>query len=520
MKPNTFGCGARHSPIAAASGLVLANLLLIESAHAQAVSTDPSRTDAGVAAPSAPATDKNSEQSGEPAAVAPESAAPEPQAAGATTPSPLPSKDSSAVAQGQQQAEDAAADSAASAEIAQVNAEATSAEGASNETSRINVYGFADFNFMAPLTKGSNVAVGHSTFAVGHFNLYLGSELGKGWRTLSEVRFLYLPDGNDPHYVISAGGAPTGTTFSTTGARQESVVYDPTQPSVQSPIHWGGIEIQRAWIEYTHSEYLTVRMGQFLTPYGIWNVDHGSPTVIGVHMPFAVAAGLFPSRQTGFELYGSLYYRDTQFGYHLTLSNGRGPVDTYMDLDNNKALGGRAFLKNDRVLGAVTLGASAYRGKYTNSGRNYVIDNAGNASIDQPILLQYEELSLGADLKWELGDLLVQGELLINEVAYKKGRPPTVTSRGPGQLQPDLRNWGTYGLAGYRLPWFGIMPYVALDHYSGTPFGFTASWCGVNFRPAARVVLKAQYSHWVYQRTAAFSLRPVDLLEAQIAWGF
>jgi hypothetical protein len=50
----------------------------------------------------------------------------------------------------------------------------------------------------------------------------------------------------------------------------------------------------------------------------------------------------------------------------LTLSNGRGPVDTHQDFDHNKAVGGRPYLRQDAGrFRTVTLGTSGYRGKYT-----------------------------------------------------------------------------------------------------------------------------------------------------------
>jgi hypothetical protein len=493
-------------------GVVVAGLLLGHRAGAQATSD----ASADSAAPSASSAIPDQAST---AGVAP--AAPSAKAAPSPTAETSERKHRAESVRAQKRADDAAAESAAEAAVAQLKAETSSSAEASSDASRINVYGFADFGFMAPLNHAGTFAAGHSTFAIGHLNMYFGADLGKGWRTLAEVRFLYLPHGNDPRLILSAGGAPTGNTFDqSNSARTDDTVYDPTQPSVQTPLKWGGIDIQRAYVEYTQSEYLTVRAGQFLTPYGIWNVDHGSPTVIGVHMPFAVAAGLFPDRQTGLEIYGNLYLQDTQVGYHLTLSNGRGPVDSYMDLDNNKAVGGRMFLKNDRLLGSFSLGASAYRGTYTNSDRQFRVNAGSYINIDQPVLLRYEELSLAGDLKWELGGLLVQGEILMNEVAYKKGRPSVVTTQGIGNLQPDFRSWGTYGLVGYRTPWFGVMPYVAIDYYNGVPFGFTAPWCGLNVRPTGRVVLKAQYSRWIMHQAMGFKMHPADLFEAQIAWGF
>lgn len=67
----------------------------------------------------------------------------------------------------------------------------------------------------------------------------------------------------------------------------------------------GRIQIERAWLEYSAHSLLTIRAGQGLTPVGIWNVDRGTPTIIPPSRPYVIGIGMFPTRQTGFELYGS-----------------------------------------------------------------------------------------------------------------------------------------------------------------------------------------------------------------------
>ena len=52
----------------------------------------------------------------------------------------------------------------------------------------------------------------------------------------------------------------------------------------------------------------------------------------------------------------------------------------------------------------------------------------------------------------------VQLEVLATEGAYTaRGRPRAPVVYGSGLL-PDFRRWGGYLLAGYRLPWIGLMP--------------------------------------------------------------
>ena len=44
---------------------------------------------------------------------------------------------------------------------------------------------------------------------------------------------------------------------------------------------------------------LGMRVGQFLTPYGIWNVDQGMPMLILLYRPFLRASEMFPEHRLG-----------------------------------------------------------------------------------------------------------------------------------------------------------------------------------------------------------------------------
>lgn len=116
---------------------------------------------------------------------------------------------------------------------------------------------------------------------------------------------------------------PNGATDLATNVVTSTVVPDYTNLAGQ--FKWGGIELERVYLEWSMTPWLTLRAGQFLTPYGIWNVDHGSPTIIPVTQPHVIVQALFPERQTGLELRGQLpLSANHTIDYHLTLSNGIG----------------------------------------------------------------------------------------------------------------------------------------------------------------------------------------------------
>src|SRR5262249_49126364 len=153
-------------------------------------------------------------------------------------------------------------------------------------------------------------------------------EISARLRALGEVRFAYMPNGSpDPN-------APLG--------RVSTEAADPIDAyRIQ---RWGAIIIERLQIDCDLFPGITLRGGQFLTPYGIWNVDHGTPTLIGIRRPYIIGEALFPERQVGLELIGRYFLSELSVEYHLTLSNGRGPISETRELDSNKAVGGRLVL--------------------------------------------------------------------------------------------------------------------------------------------------------------------------------
>ena len=411
-----------------------------------------------------------------------------------------------------------AAAAASSAELELPNSDSFSneTEQEAEQQRRIDLYGFADLTYTRLLIPESNpwnrIYYPTNSFAVGNFNLYLSSNLGDNWRALGEVRFMYLPN-----------GATTTNTATGEINRTDTTVLD--YAGFEQPIHWGAIRIERVWVEHEFSALFKLQVGAFLTPYGIWNVDHGSPAIVGIRAPLAVVSELFPAHQTGLQLYGNAFFDPFEVGYHVTLSNGRGPVE-YQDFDDDKALGGRLYLKTDAV-GSLTVGASAYRGGYYDRSAKYVVTKNGSVDQEYTTKSKYREFSFGTDVKWQWKRLLVQGEFIMNEARFEDGGRPRVDALKPPQgFQPDYRRWGAYGLIGYRTHILQTMPY-AIVQYVYAPNDpvvppVLGGQVGLNIRPTPAVVLKLELSltHFSGPGSTGLGNFPLRFLATQVAWAF
>jgi hypothetical protein len=277
-----------------------------------------------------------------------------------------------------------------------------------------------------------------------------------------------------------------------------------------------------------------------LTPYGIWNVDHGSPVLIGVQAPWVVGEELLPERQSGIQIYGGRYFGAVKLGYHLTLSNGRGPIDTWQDLDKYWGYGGRLYLETDAV-GQLTVGVSGYGGRYTDAVRTVVpmFDESGeftHIGNTRDVREQYDEIALAFDLRWEWEALLLALELAHNQRAYTDvGRPPpgaisfgnTGAPVTPGTFAPDDRRLGGYILLAYRLPFWGLRPFGIFEYYSASAYtrSIPDAWlvhAGLNVEILPNLVGKAEYrlARWVDPPRDGFHDFDLGAFNLQIAWAF
>src|SRR5690606_16028906 len=171
--------------------------------------------------------------------------------------------------------------------------------------------------------------------------------------------------------------------------------------------------------------------------------------------------------------------------------------------------------------GLLSVGASAYAGRFTDSVTSY--DTTTFLPIED-IRWQFDETSVGIDVKYEYAGFLFQSEAITNAWAFTdEGRPESFVFDGtqPG-FEPDSRRWGAYGLTGYRTPWLNTMPWLRAEVYdSGTIWkGRSAAvFAGLNLRPTPRVVLKAQFTHSWFYDVQDFS-DGGNAVVTQAAWSF
>lgn len=364
--------------------------------------------------------------------------------------------------------------------------DAASAAETSQTEQKLSLYGFLDFGLQKAWfsrTSGLNTVIESdaTTFVLGNVNLYLDARPVEHWRALAEVRFTTYPHGQFT-------AAQPGQGFERTSTQ----MFDVNSASGGfAQTHWGSIVLERAQIEWSGADWLRVRGGYWFTPYGIWNVDHGTPTLISLNVPQFVVFEVFPARQLGLDVYGTLHAGAWDVDYHAYVSNGRTPGQ--LDPTEDKLLGGRLALSRTQPF-ALTLGASGFYSRYSDK-RARVVSYAPPEYVRDEVVA-FDEAGVGADLAVDAGKLRVRSEFALNRRAYDDGKhePGWI----PGTYFPSRVFWGAYGLVAYDTGFAGLEPYLygELDrNMLPTSDAIVTPSVGLNvhFTPATQ--LKLQYSH-------------------------
>ena len=194
------------------------------------------------------------------------------------------------------------------------------AEGKSKAFMEIGGY----FDVMYVMTYKNNTA---DKFRVHHLNLQLAKELSEGWSFFTEIEY---EDG--PKFEFDDGAIEEAN---------------------------GGLMVETMYVDAEVNDYLTLRMGRYLDPAGIWTVNHYAPFVPTMVKPQLVGK-IFPTTLDGLQAFGSKPLGSNYTGeYKLYTGNGFGEPGK-LDSNSNKAAGGSFNLKF-LALYDLNIGISAYR---------------------------------------------------------------------------------------------------------------------------------------------------------------
>lgn len=334
----------------------------------------------------------------------------------------------------------------------------------------------------------------NSTFNNSHINLYIDAKFLTNFRFFTELRFLYQPN---------------------------TEVFEIGQVSRS-----GEVLIERAWAEWEYRDWLRIRAGNFLVPYGIWNLEHGAPILISTYTPLVLRRQIFPERATGLQVLGTVTLNDFDVLYYAWIGNGKGSQIATQDDQNNKAIGGRLELHfpDYHQFKSTVLGVSGYTGKV--QGQEYgglepqafqvfAVEQdlatleefylSGLSFIGEP-LDEYQDNALGVDLRFRFYNFFFQGEFIMNFVKptgaivvdIDGGNPDVSIKPSPfkefgGYMQYayefDINTWG---LIGILTPFIRIGFVEANDDIKREIGTFTIFSGGLNWKANPNVVLKAE----------------------------
>ena len=415
------------------------------------------------------------------------------------------------------------------------------------QESKFNFSGFIDgrmySNFYGPHSFYNLIGLDTGfQINIDHVNLYADFKPNNHSRALVEIRYLHEPQGlngtvgtfTNIRMKRGQGSVPfiQDTTFAT--LPENTTVTD---WSTGGYLTWGGISIERAQFDLLFNKTFNFRFGKFITPAGIWNVDHGSPVITTVQQPYLFSfCTLFPTSQAGLMEFGKAFFGNCDLDWSLYISNGRNGITSYKTQD--LGAGGKIGLTTPGldynmnlgfgsvpVLGSIECGISAFTGKLRKNVRYMTLAfTADPMSEGDPIgegfanpnyrtywdstYTDQRETVGGINLKFPLFKYLtVQSEAIYQKLDNNlKSSDSSVSSI-----------WGWYILGQVKLrvnSSFSILPYICYEQISskdapnnpGNRFagdakfggqsldGFSTLSTGLNLRFFSNVILKLEYS--------------------------
>ena len=368
----------------------------------------------------------------------------------------------------------------------------------------LRIYGFMDMGVQHQWVNDksllANVFDTNSTsFVIGNVNVYFDAQPIENWRGLVEVRFTNAPLGD----TITYGGF-TGTPYS----REDTFSFDPHGAAINAPMWAGALVLERAWLEWNEHQALKLRVGNWFTPFGIWNEDHGSPTLISMALPQFILQQWIPIRQTGLMAYGNTFAGEWELGYSLTFSNGRQELSNF-NFEDKFGYGGRVYTRRETGALNTTFGLSYFTG--TTSDRTIDVTGISPVTFSKTTTWEYNEHVFGGDVSIDIDATRIRAEAMIRRQTFTRGlRPPGDPIFAPGSVNGDRWQHSGYVVIAHQLPWAGLEPYVwaeLLQTPGVVADGVFVGSVGLNihFNPAVQwktQLGRAVFFDWLYDSPA------------------
>lgn len=342
---------------------------------------------------------------------------------------------------------------------------------------KFDLYGFMDLTLNRLVVEDNNPLMTEGfdndwRFRVGNVQLYTDFQPHNRVRALIETGFHWQPHGEyDPGTLYRFEHPLFGTIItndlSTIIPTNTTPIDNPETHSntlnltARGEVPLVNVALHRAWAEYNFNQYVNIRAGKFITPAGIWNVDHGSPVIVTVRQPFQTGMiEVFPKSQSGIMTLGSTYIGDYDLDYKLYLSSGRDVQSIREPKDI--AVGGN--LKFKAVDAGVEVGLSAYTGleraedRYTVIGLEPNSDGITEMTDSIFVKMKSREHCFGLDAKWNYKGALLQGEFNFNKLKNLLNN------------NAETKVTAFYGLAGYKFrvnKKMSLMPYFLYENIAG-----------------------------------------------------
>jgi hypothetical protein len=167
----------------------------------------------------------------------------------------------------------------------------------------LKVSGYTDAEFIVSDIEGEN-----SRFRMHHFSMFLESRISDEIKVFTEIEYEDAP---------SLEFTPDGTPKATEGK----------------------ILVEQVYTDFSPRPNITIRVGRYLTPAGIWLIHHYPPFVPTQGRPLHIRK-IFPQYLDGIEVIGSAELGFQVLGLEAYVSNGEGNSGNG-DLNDQKAFGGR-----------------------------------------------------------------------------------------------------------------------------------------------------------------------------------